>query len=76
MGFGNGLSIDKRIYDKFEPYLNKYINIDSKPVDVYKNWQKALEDMINDNEETNSNIRDVIIGTAIGDIVDNKITYP
>lgn len=35
MGFGNGLSIDKRIYDKFEPYLNKYLNADSKPVKVY-----------------------------------------
>lgn len=69
MGFGNGLSVDKRIYDKFKPYLNKYINIDSKPVDVYNNWQKALEDMLNDNEETNVNIKDVIMGTAIGDIV-------
>lgn len=69
MGFGNGLSVDKRIYDKFKPYLDKYLNADSKPVDVYKNWQKALEDMLNDNEETNVNIRDIIMGTAIGDIV-------
>lgn len=51
-GFGNGLSIDRRIYDKFEPYLNKYLNVDSKPVEVYHCWKNALLDMAKDENMT------------------------
>lgn len=69
MGFGNGLSVDKRIYEKYKPYLEKYLTSERKPIEIFTNWKKALADMINDDDKIDKNIRDVIMGTAIGDIV-------
>ena len=53
MGFGNGLAIDKRIYDKYEPYLLKEVNKEKgegkeEPSMYYSSWIPALEKMIND----------------------------
>lgn len=51
MGFGNGLSVDKRIYDKYKPYLEKYFTSERKQIEIFTNWKKALADMINDNDK-------------------------
>lgn len=50
MGFGNGLSVDKRIYDKYKSYLEKYLTSERKPIEIFTNWKKALADMINAND--------------------------
>ena len=59
MGFGNGLCVDKTIYNEFEPYLNSRIDEylkDSSPeekeglkyAETYNVWEKAVINMIND----------------------------
>ena len=57
MGFGNGLCIDYSIYDEYKPYLEKAADEYLKKYDyknelkyaaIYKNWKKALTNMIND----------------------------
>ena len=64
MGFGNGLSIDNRIYREFEPYLNKSVekyldNSDSDDKEslrhaaIFKMWKDAFINMVND-KSTNS----------------------
>lgn len=57
MGMGNGLCINKEIYDKFIPYLIKNAkrsnlyhgekNLEYQPAINYEMWEKALNDMIN-----------------------------
>ena len=56
MGFGNGLSIDKSIYNEYKPYLDKQVqeylknekDKDSlKYAAIYNVWEKAFIDMIN-----------------------------
>lgn len=51
MGFGNGLSVDKRIYEKYKPYLEKYLTSERKPIEIFTNWKKALADMINNSKD-------------------------
>ena len=56
MGFGNGLSIDNSIYNKYEPYLNKcveeYLKDKQEESDgiryaaIYNVWEKAFDEMI------------------------------
>ena len=60
MGFGNGLSIDNSIYEKFKPYLDKAVkkNLEKynseeekeemKHAAVFNVWEDAFIDMIND----------------------------
>lgn len=58
MGFGNGLCVDNRIYDKYYPYLleevkkqemySKEDKDDYNPCLNYPSWEPALEKMIND----------------------------
>jgi hypothetical protein len=59
MGFGNGLCVDKTIYNEFEPYLNSRIDEylkDSSPKEkedlkyaaTYNVWENAVINMIND----------------------------
>ncbi len=52
MGFGNGLCVDKRIYDEFEPYLKeackKYDKGDlpeDHPAVIYNSWKTAIINM-------------------------------
>ena len=53
MGVGNGLSVDKSIYDKFEPYFKKackeYADAQGIPEDypsvTFNSWKKAIIDM-------------------------------
>ena len=55
MGFGNGLSVDKRIYQEYEPYLLaevkkvKKIHKEEKnnPFIYYLAWKSAAENMLN-----------------------------
>ena len=56
MGFGNGLCIDKRIYDKYYPYLLEEVKKDDlyaeedgdnyNPCINYSHWKNALDKMI------------------------------
>ena len=57
MGFGNGLSIDNSVYNKFEPYLNKLVdkyleNYKDKKKEslkyaaVYNCWEDAFMEMV------------------------------
>jgi len=56
MGFGNGLCIDKRIYDKYYPYLLEEVKKDDlyseedgdnyNPCINYSNWKNALDKMV------------------------------
>ncbi len=55
-GFGNGLCIDKRIFDEFLPYLSKEVKRNGwdTPIDlietnpgVASSWQQAMVNMIN-----------------------------
>ena len=57
MGFGNGLSVDNRVYDEFKPYLDKRVEKYLKDKDdkeslkyaaVFNTWEQAFMDMIND----------------------------
>ena len=53
MGFGNGLSVDNRIYDEFKPYLDerveKYLEDKEslKYSAIFNTWEQAFKDMIN-----------------------------
>ena len=56
MGFGNGLSIDKSIYNEYKPYLDKQVQEylkDEKDKNslkyaaIYNVWDKAFSNMIN-----------------------------
>ena len=55
MGFGNGLSVDKSIYRKYEPYLldevkkikNKHNEKEESPSVYYPAWKPAVENMLN-----------------------------
>ena len=56
MGFGNGLSIDNSIYNKYKPYLDKKVKEYSetktneeniKYVAIYNVWKEAFLNMIN-----------------------------
>ena len=57
MGMGNGLCIDKNIYDKYIYYLMKYVKksnlyngekeFEYQPCINYEVWKTALKDMIN-----------------------------
>ena len=62
MGFGNGISVDNSIYEKFEPYLNKQIeehlnnsnelSADEKEAQkwsiIYNVWEDAFIEMVKD----------------------------
>lgn len=56
MGFGNGLSVDKSIYEEFEPYLleevrkvkEKTSEIEENSSMYYLAWKPAIEKMLND----------------------------
>ena len=57
MGFGNGLSIDNRIYDDFKPYLDKLVEEylkDKEDKDklmyaaIFSTWKKAVTNMASD----------------------------
>ena len=57
MGFGNGLSVDNRIYNEFKPYLGKLVEEylkDKKDKDsllyaaIFNTWKKAVIKMAND----------------------------
>ena len=59
MGFGNVLSVDNSIYDKFEPYLNdlikEYLKDKSEEeketlqyAAIYNSWEDAFINMVND----------------------------
>ena len=60
MGFGNGLCIDKRIYDKYYPYLLEAVKKDDmyyeeegdnyNPCLNYSHWEYAFDRMINDDK--------------------------
>ena len=54
MGFGNGLCVDKTIYNEFEPYLNDLVteclNNENDGVisfAIYKVWKNAFINMVN-----------------------------
>ncbi len=58
MGFGNGLTINNSIYDKFKPYLDKEVEEYLKDEEdkeglqyaaMYNTWEDAFIDMIEDN---------------------------
>ena len=60
MGFGNGLCVDKRIYDKFYPYLVEEIKKKTNEIDDDNNydfclnyvvWDQALVNMIKDDDK-------------------------
>ncbi len=60
MGFGNGLSVDNSIYNKFKPYLDKRVERylkDGKDKEsmqyaaIFNTWEKAFIDMVNDNKQ-------------------------
>ena len=60
MGFGNGLCIDKRVYDEFYPYLieeaKKNGNYNNETFEkngpiFFGVWKTALENMINNKEK-------------------------
>ena len=57
MGFGNGLSIDNRIYEEYKPYLDKLVNeYLEKEEDkdklmyaaIFSTWKKAVINMASD----------------------------
>ena len=53
MGFGNGLCVDNRIYDKYYSYLEKELEkSDAEDIHkfgfIFKHWKIALENMIKD----------------------------
>ena len=57
MGFGNGLSVDNRIYNEFKPYLDKEVSEylkDKEDKDgleygaIFSTWINAVHDMAND----------------------------
>ena len=57
MGFGNGLSIDNRIYEEYKPYLDKLVEeYLEKEEDkeklmyaaIFSTWKKAVINMAND----------------------------
>ena len=57
MGFGNGLSVDNRIYDDFKPYLDKLVEeylkdeIDKEKLmyaAIFSTWKKAVINMAGD----------------------------
>ena len=60
MGFGNGLSVDNRVYKDFKPYLDKEVNEYLKKyseekqslqyVAIFNVWKTALMKMINKDE--------------------------
>ena len=59
MGFGNGLSIDNRIYEEYKPYLDKLVEeYLEKEEDkeklmyaaIFSTWKKAVINMANDKE--------------------------
>ena len=60
MGFGNGLCVDRDIYDKFYPYLLEEVKKndmydgrdDYNPCINYPSWGPALERMISDMKES------------------------
>ena len=62
MGFGNGLHVDKSIYDEYYPYLLEEVKKDDmyyeedndnyNPCLNYAHWEHALENMINDTKKT------------------------
>ena len=54
MGFGNGLSVDKTIYQKFEPYMMNEVNKiknkkneEEQPYMFYSTWKTAVENLLN-----------------------------
>lgn len=55
MGFGNGLSVDKSIYEEYKPYLLEEIKKmkekdgekEEKPSMYYRAWKLAVEKMLN-----------------------------
>ena len=61
MGFGNGLCVDKRIYDKYYPYLldeakkdnlyEKEFGDNYNPCINYSHWEHALERMIENEKD-------------------------
>lgn len=59
MGFGNGLSIDKSIYNEYKQYLDKQVQEylkDKKDKDslkyeaIFNVWEEAFINMINNNK--------------------------
>ncbi len=59
MGFGNGLCVDKSIYEEYEPYLNKIVEeqLEKSSVEdreshrksiIFISWKQAFIDMVND----------------------------
>ena len=49
MGFGNGLCIDKRVYEEFNKFLERVVSQDPRykseekiPALYYNSWEKAL----------------------------------
>ena len=57
MGFGNGLSIDNRIYEEYKPYLDKLVEEylkDEEDKDklmyaaIFSTWKKAVTNMASD----------------------------
>lgn len=61
MGFGNGLCVDKRIYDKYYPYLLESVKKDDmyyeadgdnyNPCINYSYWKYALDKMIENEKD-------------------------
>lgn len=61
MGFGNGLCVDKRIYDKYYPYLFESVKKDDmyyeedgdnyNPCINYSHWEYALDKMIENEKD-------------------------
>ena len=63
MGFGNGLSIDNRVYNDFKPYLDEKVKeyLDSYREEekeslqyaaIFQVWREALREMINHEKAT------------------------
>ena len=61
MGFGNGLCVDKRIYDKYYPYLLEEVKKDDmyyeeekdnyNPCLNYSHWEYAIDKMIENEKD-------------------------
>ncbi len=56
MGFGNGLCIDKSIYNQYKPYLDKIVEKEDKESMnysiIFNSWQEAFLNMLNDKKLT------------------------